>query len=106
MSTQPHPSTPAVLVQLSDLHLRETPRLSFGRIDTGAYLRTAVDSVLALRQRPDAVVITGDLTDSGRAAEYESLRELLSPLAASGLPIYLMPGNHDDREQLRCSFPE
>src|SRR5437763_14018836 len=106
MSTQPPPSKPAILVQLTDLHLREAPRLSFGLIDTGAYLRTAVESVLKLRQRPDAVVITGDLTDSGRAAEYDSLRELLTPLAASGLPIYLMPGNHDDREQLRRSFPD
>lgn len=32
------------------------------------------------------------------------LRELLAPLGA--LPLYLLPGNHDDRGQLRACFPE
>ncbi|MDZ4361032.1 MAG: phosphodiesterase [Variovorax sp.] len=91
------------LVQLTDLHIREPGRLAYGRIDTAPYLARAVQSVLALRQPPDAVVITGDLTDFGRAAEYEHLARLLAPLAA--MPVYLLPGNHDDRDQLRRSFP-
>lgn len=90
------------LVQLTDLHIREPGRLAYGRIDTAPYLQQAVQSVLALPQQPDAVVITGDLTDFGRAAEYEQLARLLAPLA---MPVYLMPGNHDDRDQLRRSFP-
>ncbi|MRT32881.1 phosphodiesterase, partial [Xylella fastidiosa subsp. multiplex] len=53
------------LVQLTDLHIREPGRLAYGRIDTAPYLERAVQSVLALRQAPDAVVITGDLTDFG-----------------------------------------
>ncbi|MGJ3703594.1 phosphodiesterase [Variovorax sp. AFSI2.2] len=90
------------LVQLTDLHIREPGRLAYGRIDTAPYLERAVQSVLRLPQRPDAVVITGDLSDFGRAAEYEHLARLLAPLA---MPVYLMPGNHDDRDQLRRSFP-
>ncbi|MEJ7929371.1 phosphodiesterase [Ramlibacter sp. AN1015] len=91
-----------MLVQLTDLHIREPGRLAYGRIDTAPYLRTAVQSVLRLRQRPEAVVITGDLTDFGRAAEYAHLAELLEPLQ---MPVYLLPGNHDDRDQMRRSFP-
>lgn len=94
--------TPTFLVQLTDTHIREPGRLAYGRIDTAPYLRRAVDSVLRLRQAPDAVVITGDLGDFGRAAEYAHLAELLAPLP---MPVYLMPGNHDDRDQLRRSFP-
>lgn len=90
------------LVQLSDLHIREPGRLAYGRLDTAPYLQRAVQSVLHLKQQPDAVVITGDLSDFGRAAEYAHLAELLAPLA---MPVYLMPGNHDDRDQLRRSFP-
>lgn len=90
------------LLQLSDLHIREPGRLAYGRISTAPYLVQAVASILRLPQQPDAVVITGDLTDFGRAAEYDHLRELLAPLA---MPVYLMPGNHDDRAQLRQSFP-
>jgi Icc protein len=91
------------LLQLSDLHIREPGRLAYGRINTAPYLARAVASILRLPQQPDAVVITGDLTDFGRAAEYAHLRELLAPLA---MPVYLMPGNHDDRAQLRQSFPD
>jgi len=90
------------LVQLTDLHIREPGRLAYGRLDTAPYLERAVQSVLRLRQPPDAVVITGDLTDFGRAAEYAHLGHLLAPLT---MPVYLMPGNHDDREQLRQAFP-
>lgn len=90
-----------LLLQLSDLHIREPGKLAYGRIETAPYLKRAIDSILHLRQQPDAVVITGDLTDFGRAAEYDHLRTLLTPLP---MPVYLMPGNHDDRAQLRKVF--
>lgn len=94
--------TTTFLVQLTDLHIREPGRLAYGRIDTAPYLRRAVAGVRALRQRPDAVVVTGDLSDFGRAAEYAHLAELLAPL---DMPVYLLPGNHDDRDALRRAFP-
>ncbi|MEO5796849.1 MAG: phosphodiesterase [Rhodoferax sp.] len=91
-----------LLLQLSDLHIREPGRLAYGRLDTAPFLQQAVDTILRLPQQPDAVVITGDLTDFGRAAEYAHLHGLLARLS---MPVYLMPGNHDDRTQLRASFP-
>ena len=92
-----------LLLQLSDLHIREPGKLAYGRLDTAPYLQRAVKSVLHLPQQPDAVVITGDMTDFGRAAEYDHLRELLAPLT---MPVYLMPGNHDARDQMRRSFAD
>lgn len=94
---------PKLLVQLSDTHIRLPGQLAYRRVDTSAFLAQAVASVLALPQPPTAVVVTGDLTDFGRAAEYAQLRALLAPLAC---PVYLMPGNHDDRGELRRAFPE
>jgi 3',5'-cyclic AMP phosphodiesterase CpdA len=91
------------LLQLSDLHIREPGRLAYGRLDTAPYLRQAIDTILRLAQRPDAIILTGDLADFGRLEEYAHLRRLLAPLS---MPIYLMPGNHDDRERMRQSFPE
>jgi 3',5'-cyclic AMP phosphodiesterase CpdA len=96
--------TTTFLAQLTDLHIREPGRLTYRRIDTAQYLERAVQSVLALPQQPHALVITGDLTDFGRPAEYAHLRSLLAPLGE--LPIYLLPGNHDDRDGLRAAFPE
>ncbi|WP_460504716.1 phosphodiesterase [Hydrogenophaga soli] len=92
-----------LLLQLSDPHIREPGRLAYGRIETAPYLRQAVSSMARLPQQPDAVVITGDLTDFGRAAEYAHLRALLAPIS---VPVYLLPGNHDERDQLRHSFPD
>ena len=92
-----------LLLQLSDPHIREPGKLAYGRIETAPYLKRAIDSLLKLPQPPDAVVITGDLTDFGQAAEYDHLRTLLAPLT---MPVYLMPGNHDDRHQLRQSFSD
>ena len=96
---------PTILVQLTDLHIREPGRLAYRRVDTSHYFRAMVTSVLALKQRPHAVVISGDLTDFGRPAEYASLRDQVAPLEAAGLAVYLMPGNHDSRAVLRGSFP-
>ena len=91
-----------LFVQLSDTHIREPGRLAYSRLDTAPYLRRAVQSVLSLPQKPLAVVMTGDLTDFGREQEYQHLAELIAPL---DMPVYLMPGNHDERQGLRAAFP-
>ncbi len=91
------------LAHLTDLHICEPGQLAYGRIDTATHLKTAVQSVLRLPQPPHAVVFSGDLVDFGRADEYAHLRELLKPLS---MPLYLLPGNHDERSQLRKSFPD
>ncbi len=64
-------------------------------------LRAAIAEVNALRPRPDVVLATGDLTHAGAVEEYAMLRELLDELDA---PVYLLPGNHDDRDNLRAVF--
>jgi Icc protein len=64
MTTTTSKNNNSILVQLTDLHIREPGRLAYGRIDTAPYLARAVQSVLALRQAPDAVVVTGDLNTS------------------------------------------
>lgn len=91
------------IAQITDPHIREEGRLAYNRVDTAAGLRRTVAAVLALPQAPDAVVMTGDLVDFGRPAEYARLRELIAPLP---MPVYLLPGNHDEREALRASFPD
>ena len=86
------------ILHLSDFHLRGDGGLSFRVVDTRECLETAARHLLALEQRPDALVITGDLADSGDARAYEMLREALSPLS---LPVYAVPGNHDRRDRMR-----
>lgn len=97
-------ATPYLLVQLSDPHITHPGRLISGRVDTAAALRHAVGRVLQLRPRPVAVLISGDLVDCGHPAEYAQLRALLQPLIDAGLPLALLPGNHDARGPLQHAF--
>ena len=90
-----------VLVQLSDTHITVPGRLLDGRADTAAALTRAVDAVRRLRPDPVAVLVSGDLVDAGSPEEYAHLRALLAPLPG---PIYLMPGNHDERSALRAEI--
>jgi 3',5'-cyclic AMP phosphodiesterase CpdA len=55
------------------------------------------------QQQPDAVVFTGDTVQHGQAQEYALLRELLAPLDA---PLYLVPGNRDEKTALRSAFSD
>lgn len=97
-------ATPYLLVQLSDPHVTHPGRLISGRVDTAAALRHAVARVLRIAPRPVAVLISGDLVDQGHPAEYAQLRELLAPLIDAGLPLALLPGNHDARGPLQDAF--
>jgi 3',5'-cyclic AMP phosphodiesterase CpdA len=93
-----------LLCQISDPHIVPRGQLAYGRIDTASMLERCVSKVLALPRQPDATIVTGDLTDNATPEEYDTLREVLTPLAAR-MPLYLMVGNHDDRELLRAAFP-
>jgi 3',5'-cyclic-AMP phosphodiesterase len=85
------------LVQLSDAHIGA----NWAPGDPVAGLSAAVARVRDLQPAPDAVLVSGDLADSGSDQEYELVRALLAPIAA---PVLVLPGNHDDRETLRRHF--
>jgi 3',5'-cyclic-AMP phosphodiesterase len=92
-----------ILAQISDLHVTHRGKRLSGRVDTADFLMRAVAQLNDVRPLPDAVLITGDLVDGGSAEEYAHLRELLAPLA---MPFYVIPGNHDERENLRRAFAD
>jgi 3',5'-cyclic-AMP phosphodiesterase len=89
---------PFLLAQLSDLHLGEPP---IDGVDPEASLTTVIDALAALPNRPDAILVSGDLAEHGSAEEYRLAQELIGRL---GLPIHVLPGNHDDRATMRDAF--
>jgi 3',5'-cyclic AMP phosphodiesterase CpdA len=90
-----------LLAQISDLHFLPQGTLAFGRVDVAGSLERAIDHLAALQPRPDAVLITGDLTNDGDAGVWAALTKALALLDA---PVYPLPGNHDDRELMRRAF--
>lgn len=90
-----------IIAQISDMHIRPEGVLAYRRLDTAPYLVSAVEHLLGLRPRPDVVLATGDLVDAGSLEEYRRLHDLLVPLP---MPVYLIPGNHDDRDAMAAAF--
>lgn len=90
-------SAPFVVVQLSDPHIGA----DWGHGDPVATLAATVDAVRALETKPNAVLLTGDLADHAADDEYERLRQLVAQI---GTPLFVLPGNHDDRTALRRHF--
>lgn len=90
-----------LVAQITDCHVVEPGGLVADRVDTAAALRRAIAMVDALDPRPHAVLATGDLVNDARPAQYDHLAELLGELDVPLLPI---PGNHDDRSELRRRF--
>ncbi len=96
------PSPTSTLVQLTDLHLVADGDEPPGGVDTAAVLEEALRALEEAAIRPAALVLTGDLTEHGRPAEYRRLRAIVEPAAArlGAVPVYVA-GNHDDRAALR-----
>lgn len=91
---------PVVIAQFSDLHVVAGACDSYG-VDTVSGLQRCIDHLRRLEFPVDLLVASGDLADLGVAEEYARLRELLAPV---GVPLCLMPGNHDHRAPLRETF--
>ena len=71
----------SVLLQISDLHF-------------GTEQATVVQALvtLSLQQRPDLLVVSGDITQRARASQFREARAFTDRL---GLPMLAIPGNHD-----------
>lgn len=98
------------IVHLSDIHiwrydfnpLRLLNKRAFGMLGLVAArarkfrlerLRSVVDRVLSLE--PDHILITGDLTTTALASEFEAAREALAELLVDSDRVTVLPGNHD-----------
>ncbi len=90
-----------LIAQISDLHLHASG-LHFDLIDTAERVQQAFDYLHRLPRRPDVIVATGDLADKAEPEAYRRLRDIVD---ASDIPVFLLPGNHDERQPLVEAFP-
>ncbi|MEN8840597.1 MAG: metallophosphoesterase [Octadecabacter sp.] len=90
------------LLVLTDLHLRGAGKTIIG-LDPSARLHAALDAALGDHPDAKALILMGDLTHSGRAEEYEILRDMLQDCP---VPVTYMLGNHDLRAPFRAAFPD
>lgn len=98
---------PAKLIYATDLHFyapelvgdfeRFSSDLEYGDGKIVQYspeiVRTLIDTVL--REKPDALLIGGDLSLNGEYESHLELADMLKPVSDAGVPVLVVPGNHD-----------
>ena len=92
-----------IIAQITDLHVQTETDRAYQVVNTNPLVENAIAHLNTLAPQPDVVVATGDLVHQGTVDEYEQLRAILAPL---NCPIYLLPGNHDDRSALKKVFSD
>lgn len=91
-----------LIAQITDVHLGFEPgnpdELNRKRLDKA--LRTLAE----MTPRPDLLLATGDLADTGD--DFESYSRLKEAMADLPFPVFYALGNHDGRQAFRASFPD
>lgn len=54
--------------------------------------------------RPDALILSGDLTFNGARMSHTALAEKLRQVTDAGVPVFVLPGNHDLENPMAASF--
>ncbi len=92
-----------LIAQISDLHVVEKNRhwLSEPLTKIDERVSKTISHLNDLNPRPDVVLLTGDATENGSKASYDHLKDCLQSLQ---IPMFIVPGNHDHREELRKVF--
>ena len=91
-----------LIAQMTDIHIGFAPDErpeEYNRVRFRATLRRLLDGP----NRPDMLVLSGDITDNGDLDSFEKTAELL---AECPFPVWPMVGNHDTREALVEAFPQ
>lgn len=87
-----------IIAHISDTHIAlDTP-------DAGRRIRdfeNTIADINALDPAPDVIVHSGDIVHNGRPDEYAKAASILK---AARAPVYVLPGNKDNRENLRRAF--
>lgn len=92
-----------LMAQISDMHVRADGMVLKKRVDSHAALDQALEAIQNMAVMPDVLLATGDVVQKANVRDYCALRERLNSL---GIPIYIIPGNHDDRDMMRGCFAD
>lgn len=85
---------PIRLAHLTDMHLFAQTGASLLGVDTEASFRGVLRHLIDSGDTPDLVLATGDLAQDGRRESYARFLAMVAPL---GVPVHVLPGNHDVR---------
>lgn len=100
-------SSPVKLMVATDLHYlspsltdngeRFQAVMAAGDSKVTEYSEEIVDTLMkkAKEEKPDALIISGDLTFNGELISLNELKDKFTALEENGIPVLVIPGNHD-----------
>ncbi|TFC13060.1 phosphodiesterase [Cryobacterium algoritolerans] len=100
-----YPPASHLIAHISDTHFLGGSRTLYGTVDTDSPVRRALAQLERSGLRPDALVFTGDIADTGEADAYRRVRGLVQASADRlGAEIVWVMGNHDKRAAFRTEL--
>ena len=94
-----------LIAHISDTHFLGGSRALYGTVDTDTPVRQALAQLERSGLRPDALVFTGDIADTGEADAYRRVRALVEASADRlGAQVVWVMGNHDKRAAFRTDL--
>ncbi|MEE4201951.1 metallophosphoesterase [Erythrobacter sp.] len=91
-----------LIAQITDTHIGFEPEAGENEFNFVRF-RNVLGHLLSQPVQPDLLILSGDLTDGGQAECYERIRDTV---ADCGFPVAVIPGNHDNREEMLRAFPD
>jgi 3',5'-cyclic AMP phosphodiesterase CpdA len=92
-----------LIVQLTDLQIRPHGVAANRVAETNMLSEHAPQAVVSQRPTPYLLVISDELTERGLREEYAVVAEMLPRMVK--IPVYVIPGNHDRRENRVARLP-
>jgi len=92
-------TAPLRIIQISDCHVSADPDALYRDQSADANLQKILKRV---RQwNPDLILLTGDVSEDGSQESYQRTSAML---ATTGVPLFVLPGNHDDVQLMSRFF--
>ncbi|MBA3661759.1 MAG: 3',5'-cyclic-AMP phosphodiesterase [Gammaproteobacteria bacterium] len=90
------------IIQLTDMHIFHDANKELLGVNTHLSFQAVLSLMFNQEENIDAIFLSGDLTQDGASTSYFKLASMLAFLK---MPIYVMPGNHDNEKNLLSTYP-
>ncbi|MBV9575445.1 MAG: 3',5'-cyclic-AMP phosphodiesterase [Gammaproteobacteria bacterium] len=95
-------NAPIRIIQISDMHLFSDPESVLLGIKTQESFQAVLELLQQEAERMDLILLTGDLSQDGSNASYVRLASMMKKLH---VPVYCVPGNHDNTKIMNHVYP-
>lgn len=94
--------SPLRIVQISDIHMFADKENDLLGVKTHESFTAVVDLLKKDKTQPSLIILSGDLSQDNSPESYKHIAEILKDMK---VPVYCIPGNHDDLKIMKESYP-